>query len=117
MGPRGDIQAQALPCDRRCGAVLKFNAYCVAESSETPEAREMRSAALVRQIEPDMQLTELSLRDFGWRAHHQILGALIHGEQHDLAQVLLAGQKHHDAVDSRCYAAMGRRAERKRAQH
>ena len=34
------------------------------------------------------------------RAHHQVLGPLVHREQDDLADVLLAGQQHDDAVDA-----------------
>ncbi len=64
-----------------------------------------------------MQLAQLLRRDLRRRAHHQILGALIHREQHHLAQVLLAGKKHDDAVDAGRDAAVGRRAKRERMQH
>ncbi|TMJ06436.1 MAG: hypothetical protein E6G97_00260 [Alphaproteobacteria bacterium] len=33
-----------------------------------------------------MQLAQLLRRDLGRRAHQQILGALVHREQHDLAR-------------------------------
>ena len=39
-----------------------------------------------------------------------ILGALVHREQRDLAQIFLAGEQHHDAVDARRDAAVRRRA-------
>src|SRR5205085_8737645 len=41
--------------------------------------------ALVRQAEPDVQLAQLLRADLGRGAHQQILGALVHREQHDLA--------------------------------
>ncbi len=42
------------------------------------------------------------------RAHQQILGLLVHGEQRNLAQVLGADQQHDDAIDSEGHAAMRR---------
>ena len=62
-------------------------------------------------------IPELLGRHFRRRAHHQILGALVHREQHHLAQILLAGEQHDDAVDAGRDAAMRRRAERERVQH
>ena len=67
--------------------------------------------------QPDVQLAKLLLRNLRRRAHQQILGALVHREQHHLAQVLLAAQQHDDAVDAGRDAAVRRRAERQRAQH
>ena len=51
------------------------------------------------------------------RAHHQVFGALVHREEHDLAQILLARQQHDDAVDARRDAAMRRRAALEGAVH
>jgi hypothetical protein len=59
-----------------------------------------------------MQFAQLLGRDFRRRAHRQILGTLVHREQHDLAQILLAEQQRDDAVDARRDAAVRRRAER-----
>ena len=63
------------------------------------------------------KLAQLLRRGLRRRAHHQIFGALVHREQHDLAQVLFAAQQHDDAVDARRDAAVRRRAERERVQH
>jgi hypothetical protein len=49
----------------------------------------------------DVQFAKLLGRDFRRRAHQQILGALVHREQHDLAQILLASWQHDDAVAGR----------------
>ena len=64
-----------------------------------------------------MQLAQLLGGGFRGRAHHQVLGALVHREQHHLAQILLAAEQHHDAVDAGRDAAMRRRAERECVQH
>ena len=40
-----------------------------------------------------MQLLELLGRDLGGGAHQQILGALRHREQRDLAQIVLAAEQ------------------------
>ena len=45
----------------------------------------------------------------------EYFGALVHREQHHLAQVLLATQQHDNAVDAGRNAAVRRRAERQRA--
>ncbi len=82
-----------------------------------PLPAKMHPRYLLRQIQPDMQLLELLGRRLRRRAHHQVLGALVHREQHHLAQVFLAGEQHDDAVDARRDAAVRRRAERKRVQH
>src|SRR5262245_16742202 len=58
------------------------------------------STALLRQRQPDMQLAQLLGRDLRRRAHHQILGALVHRKEHDFAQILLPAEQHHDAVDA-----------------
>src|SRR5262245_16132696 len=75
------------------------------------------SALVLWQRQTDVQLAELLGRNLRRRAHHQVFRALIHREQHDLAQVLLAAKQHHDAIDTRRDAAVRRRAERERAQH
>ena len=46
--------------------------------------------SFLRQVEPDVQLAQLLRRHLRRRAHEQVLGALVHREEHDLAQVLLA---------------------------
>ncbi len=50
-------------------------------------------------------------------AHHRIGGILGLGEGHHLTDVGLAGQEHHQAVDARGDAAVGRRAIFKSLQH
>ena len=45
------------------------------------------------------------------------LRPLVHRKQHNLAQVLLPGQQHDDAVNTRRNAAVRWRAQRERAQH
>ncbi len=47
-----------------------------------------------------MQLAQLLLRDLGWRAHQQVAGLLVHGEQGDLVHGLAARQRHDDALDA-----------------
>src|SRR5262249_55807425 len=76
-----------------------------------------RRQTLFWQIQADVQFAQLLLRDLGGRAHQQILGALVHRDQDALAQVLLAAQKHHDAVDARRNAAVRGGAERQRTKH
>ena len=39
--------------------------------------------------------------DFGGGAHHQVFGALGHGESNDLADVFRSCQQHHHPVDAR----------------
>src|SRR6266545_7691103 len=74
------------------------------------QGRSDAAGSLLRQIEPYMQLPELLRRDLGRRTHEEVFGLLVHGEQHDLAQVLLAGEQHDDAVDAGRDAAVRRRA-------
>ena len=50
-------------------------------------------------------------RDLARRVHHQILGLLVHREEHDLADVGLVGEQHDDPVDARRRAAVRRRAD------
>ena len=57
----------------------------------TAAARMHRSRAFGRN-QADMQLAQLFCCDFRRRAHQQIFGALVHREQHDLAQILLPAQ-------------------------
>src|SRR4051794_33608082 len=54
-----------------------------------------------RRDEPDVELAQLFRTDFARRVHHQILGALVHRKEHDLAKIGLAGEQHDDAVDAR----------------
>ena len=54
-----------------------------------------------RRDDADVELAQLALGDLARRVHHQILGALVHREEHDLADVGLAGEQHDDAVDAR----------------
>src|SRR5262245_8935508 len=82
-------------------------------SHATTTSREP-ARSLLRQRQPDVQLAQLLGRDLRRRAHHQILGALIHRKEYDFAQVLFPAEQHHDAVDAGRDAAVGRRAERKR---
>src|SRR5215813_13388157 len=106
----GKIPPEIAPDGRRLLQRLqKFNADFGIESSAV--------ACLLRQGESDMQLAQLLGRDLGRRAHHQVLGALVHRKEYDFAQVLFAAEQHHDAVDAGRDAAVGRRAERKRMQH
>ena len=70
-----------------------------------------------RRDDADVELAQLLRRGLRRRAHHQILGALVHREQHDLAQILFPAQQHDDAVDAGRDAAVRRRAERERVQH
>ena len=79
----------------RCCAISRSWAkQCVAPTTrirargqfEGPTASQL----FVGQIEPDMQLPQLALATPRTAPHHQVLGALVHREQHDLAQVLLA---------------------------
>src|SRR5436309_13148201 len=86
-------------------------------SSGEAELRDQLRSAFFRQIEPDVQLAQLLGRYFGGGAHHQVLGALIHWEQHHLTQVLLAGEQHHDAIDTGSNATMRWSPERERPQH
>src|SRR5262249_60687639 len=76
-----------------------------------------RLARLVTQIEPDMELAQLPWRDFRWRAHHQVLGTLIHRKQHDFPQVLLPAQKHHDPVNPGGDPPVGWRTQQQGVQH
>src|SRR5262245_55989019 len=110
------------PLDQRCLRGITVNVE-LADAAEIAAARRARrgnsrpaaqSTALLRQIEPDMQLAQLLGRDLGRRTHHQILGALVHRKEYDFAQVLFPAEQHHDAVDAGRDAAVGRRAERKR---
>src|SRR5215831_6427360 len=84
------------PLDQRCLRGITVNVE-LADAAEIAAARRARrgnsrpaaqSTALLRQIEPDMQLAQLLGRDLGRRAHHQILGALVHRKEYDFAQVL-----------------------------
>src|SRR5271166_1137478 len=65
--------------------------------------------SFLRQGEADVQFAQLLRADRRRRAHHQILGPLVHREQHDFAKILLARQQHDDAVDARGDAAVRRR--------
>ena len=49
----------------------------------------------------DVELAQLLRGDRAGRVHHQILGLLVHREEHDLADIRLAGEQHDDAVDAR----------------
>src|SRR5665213_2595873 len=73
--------------------------------------------SLLGQVEADVEFAKLLLRHCRRRAHHQILGALVHRKQRHLAQVLLPAEQHYDTVDPRCDATVRRRAERQSAQH
>ena len=48
-----------------------------------------------------MQLIELLLCHLAGRAHHDILGVLVHREGNDLADGIFAGEQHDHAVDAR----------------
>ncbi len=52
------------------------------------------SASLLRQVQPVVQLAQLLLRPMRQRAHHQVLGPLVHRNKHDLTQLLLAREQH-----------------------
>jgi len=64
----------------------------------------------------DVQLFELFLADWAGRTQHQILVALGLGKCDDVADVLGAGEHHHDAIDAWSDAAMGRHAVLERIQ-
>ena len=49
----------------------------------------------------NMQLIELLLRHLAGRAHHDILGVLVHREGNDLADGIFTGEQHDHAVDAR----------------
>src|SRR5262249_21675624 len=76
-----------------------------------------QSTALLWQRQPDVQLAQLLGRDLRRRAHHQILGALVHRKEHDFAQILFPAEQHDDAVDAGRNPAVRRCTKRKRAQH
>src|SRR5262249_31455777 len=103
------------PLDQRCLRGITVNVE-LADAAEIAAARRARrgnsrpaaqSTALLRQIEPDMQLAQLLGRDLGRRTHHQILGALVHRKEYDFAHVLFPAEQPHDAVaaDRRCARA------------
>ena len=62
-----------------------------------------------------MQVSQLDGRGRRRRAHQQILGALVHREQRDFAQVLRPADQHHHPVDTGSHTAMRRRAILERA--
>jgi Asp-tRNA(Asn)/Glu-tRNA(Gln) amidotransferase A subunit family amidase len=76
-----------------------------------------RASWALRQIQPQMQLAELLGRGLGGRAHHEVLGTLVHREQRDFAQIGRATQQHHNAVDAGRHTAVRRRAILERAVH
>ena len=55
----------------------------------------------------NMQLIQLLLGDLRRRAHHYVLGILVHGEGDDLTDAVLTGQQHHHAVHARRDTGMG----------
>src|SRR3979490_3583827 len=89
--------------------VLKLNAELAIESSGMRGARNS-AAVLLRQVQPDVELTQLLRRHLRGRAPHQILGALVHRKQHDLSQVLPACEPHFDAGEGVSHAPMRLRA-------
>ena len=88
--------------EQRRRAGLKTRVADPASAAERPHFSGRLSA--------NVKLAQLLRRRRRRRAHQQVLGALVHREQRDLAQVLLARQQHHDAVDARRHAAVRRRA-------
>src|SRR5690606_4938199 len=61
----------------------------------------LSGGSLGRLDQPDVQLAQLPGADGARRAHHQVLGLLVHREDHDLADVGLVGQQHDNPVDAR----------------
>src|SRR3974390_1580810 len=88
-----------------------ISARCPATRSSSSRCRRNDRTSLLRQIEPDVQLLELLGCHLRWSPHQKVFGALVHREQHDLAQVLFTGQQHDNAVDAGSDAAVRRRAE------
>src|ERR1700685_2066399 len=74
-------------------------------------------SSLLRRDDADVKLAQLLRRRGRRRAHEQVLGALVHGEKRDFAQVLLAREQHHDAVHARRHAPVRRGAIVERAIH
>jgi hypothetical protein len=72
---------------------------------------------LLENIHLQRQLPELLLRLLPGGVHHQVLGGLVHGEGDGLADVLLAGEEHDDAVEAGGDAAVGGRVELEGVDH
>ncbi len=58
-------------------------------------------------LERQSDVVELRLIDRRWRLQHQIAAALILRERHDLADVVLIAEEHHQPVETERDAAMG----------
>src|ERR687891_836466 len=83
-----------------------------------PRTREPSPRSLLLgKHDPDVELAQPLGRHRGGRAHHEVLGLLVHGEGDDLSEVALAGQQHHDAIDAGGRAPVGRGAVLERVQH
>src|SRR5580700_3046552 len=71
-----------------------------------------QSLGLTLSNETDVEFAQLLGSDFRRRAHHQVLGALVHRKENDLAQIFFAAQEHDNAVDARRNPAVRRCAKR-----
>ena len=59
---------------------------------------------------PQAQLAQLLIHRLARRAHHQVFGTLVHREHDDFANIGGVCKNHHDPVDARSTATVGRRA-------
>ena len=59
----------------------------------------------------DVQLTQLLLRDFARRPHHQIEAATIFRECDHVPDIGCACDQHHESIDAERNSTMGRRTE------
>ena len=64
-----------------------------------------------------MKLAQLLLADIGGGAGHQVLSRLTFWEGNNLTDIGFTGKKHHEAIDSRSDATVGRRAVFKGLKH
>src|SRR4029079_9508067 len=75
----------------------------------------------LRRLRGEVQLDVQLAQPRGWhlagRLHQQILGLLVHRDRDDLADVGLAGQHHHDAIDTGRRAPVRRSAVLEGVQH
>src|ERR1041384_241858 len=112
---RWRVTASAETTGRRGSSVTMRSA------SRTTSAAISRPFALIgfrirRQVELDVELAQSLRRDFARRLHQEILRLLVERKRDHFADVPLAGEHHHDAINTWRRSAVRRRAELERVQ-